>query len=74
MPLYIARNPDPDGERSDDEPERSADGDGERDRKLHEDRYDSSQDRRRDAKLHHLTYGARIVSHLSPAENQKQRR
>jgi hypothetical protein len=39
-----------------------------------ESRYASSQYRRRNAKLHHLTYRARKVPELSPAENQKQRR
>jgi hypothetical protein len=51
-----------------------ANSDRERNRKLHEGRNDSSQDRHREAKLHHLTYRARKVPQLSPAENQKQRR
>jgi hypothetical protein len=37
-----------------------------------EDRYGSSHYRQRSAILHHLTYRARIVPQLSPAEDQKQ--
>src|ERR1700720_862939 len=46
---------------------------GSDERGVHDDRYESGQDRCRRAKLHHLTYRARKVPQLSPAENQKQR-
>src|SRR6516164_2087075 len=51
-----------------------ANGDREPHRKFHERRNGSSQYRHRNAKLYHLTYGARIVLQLSAAENQKQYR
>jgi len=51
-----------------------ANSDCECNRKLHEDRYGSSQCRHRNAILQHLTYRSRIVPQLSPAEDQKQRR
>src|SRR5271170_2319918 len=51
-----------------------ANGDRERNRKLHESCDASSQYRHRNVKLYHLTYRARKVPQLSPAENQKQRR
>src|SRR3984885_8327548 len=49
-----------------------ANSDRERNRKLHERRYGSSQYWHRNAKLHDLTYRARIVPQLSVAENQEQ--
>jgi hypothetical protein len=55
-------------------PATNANSDRERNRKLHNDRYEGGQDRHWKAKLRHLTYRARVISHLSQAENQKQRR